>query len=423
MESLAPPKRLGRYVVGTKIGGGGMASIFLGRAAKSGDEELVALKVIRDEYLHDEHFSSMFVDEAKILAQLSHPNVIRTLEYGIEGHHRFIAMELLSGRTLADVWEQLVERNEALSVRLAAWICARVADGLHCAHELVDDTGAPLSVVHRDVNPANIFLTHTGEVKLIDFGLAKARHRKSISVDGIVKGKIPYLSPEQAHGIAIDRRTDVYALGTTLWEAVTMRRLFKRSTDVATLHAIRAAVVPDVRSIAADVPERLWTIIEKATRRELETRYATTEALRDDLDAFLEDTSAMPKELSELLARLFPGQEALHADWLKDATMRPSFNTIPPPAPLPTASSRLLEIPPSAPSVTTMNVDDEPERSKTGKRRSRAKQPVARRAVTTSTIDHDAVVKAREERARRTWIIGLCVSVILAVITVLCATR
>lgn len=338
-----PPRRLGPYVVGTKIGGGGMASIFLGRAERpGGKDDVVALKIIRDEFRNDERFSTMFVDEAKILARLSHPNVIRTFEFGVQDDHRFIAMELLSGRTLADVWAPLAEKGEAVTWPLAAWICARVADGLHSAHELVDETGTPLSVVHRDVNPANIFLTYAGEVKLIDFGLAKARLRTSSSVDGIVKGKIPYLSPEQAHGIPIDRRTDVYALGTTLWETTTMKRLFKRDTDVATLRAIREAHVPDVRSIVPDVPEALWRIIERATHRESAERYATTEELRRDLDALVGDASDMPAALSALLARVFPGQQAQHDEWLRDVRFRESMRTIPPPTPLATASSTLL---------------------------------------------------------------------------------
>src|SRR6185369_10289063 len=143
--------------VGAKIGGGGMATVYVGRDIREdGSEELVALKVIRDELAHDEQFSAMFIDEAKILARLSHPNVIQTLEYGVSGRHRFIAMELLSGRTAADIWDVLAAENDKFDLGMAAWICARVAEGLHSAHEVVDDSGAPLGVIHRDVNPTNI---------------------------------------------------------------------------------------------------------------------------------------------------------------------------------------------------------------------------------------------------------------------------
>ena len=340
-----PPKTLGRFEVGAKIGGGGMATVYVGRDIREdGSEELVALKVIRDELAHDEQFRAMFIDEAKILARLSHPNVIQTLEYGITDGHRFIAMELLNGRTVSDAWDVLVAENEKFELGTAAWICARVAEGVHSAHELVDETGSPLSVIHRDVNPTNIFLTHLGEVKLIDFGLARARVRVSKSADGIVKGKIPYLAPEQAHGQQIDRRIDIYALGTTLWEMSTMKRLFKRDNDIETLKAIRDARVPNPRDENPDFPEALWKIIDRALRRDRDERYATAEEMRTDLDAFARTTAPHAQKVASLVSRLFPGGEARQARWLRQAaTVRIPATTMEPPAPVPIASSSGLD--------------------------------------------------------------------------------
>ena len=340
-----PPKMLGRFEVGAKIGGGGMATVYLGRDIREdGTEALVALKVIRDELANDEQFTAMFVDEAKILARLSHPNVIQTLEYGVTGTHRFIAMELLNGRTVADLFEVLVAEGQKFDLGLAAWVCARVAEGLHSAHELVDETGSPLSVIHRDVNPTNIFLTHSGEVKLIDFGLARARVRLSKSAEGIVKGKIPYLAPEQAHGKPIDRRIDVYALGTTLWEMSTMKRLFKRDTDIDTLKAIRDAVVPDPRDENPDFPEALWKIIDRALRRDRDERYATAAEMRTDLDAFARLTGPHVQRLASFVSRLFPGGEARQEKWLRDAAAAGvPAETMAPPAPVPIASSSMLQ--------------------------------------------------------------------------------
>lgn len=358
-----PPKKLGRFEVGAKIGGGGMASVYVGHCTKDdGSEERVALKVIREELADDEQFSTMFVDEAKILSRLAHPNVIHTLEYGVTGPHRFIAMELLSGRTYADVWDLLVSKNDTMPVELGAWVCARVAEGLHSAHELVDETGSPLSVIHRDVNPTNIFLTHEGGVKLIDFGLARARVRTSKSVDGVVKGKIPYLAPEQAHGREIDRRVDVYALGATLWETATMKRLFKRDTDVATLKAIREAHVPDIREMIPGFPDELWRIIARALARDRDDRYPTAEAVMKDLDAFVgADTQAYEAELSALLTTLFPGQEAKQAQWMRNATsVRMPMHTLPPPAPVPTASSTMLDEDSVVPSTRALPHDEQP---------------------------------------------------------------
>jgi eukaryotic-like serine/threonine-protein kinase len=384
-----PPKHLGRFEVGAKIGGGGMATVYLGRTERDdGTEQVVALKVIRDEFVNDPQFSGMFIDEAKILARLKHPNVIRTLEYGITGKHRYIAMELLSGRTYADVWDLLVHQGRFMPIELGAWICARVADGLHCAHELVDAKGAPLNVIHRDVNPSNVFLTHGGEVKLIDFGLAKARMRIARSADGIVKGKIPYLAPEQAQGKAIDRRTDVYALGATLWETATMKRLFKRDTDIDTLRAIRDAHVPDVRELVEGFPEALWNIIDKALKPDPDARYATARDMQRALDAFVSDSVAMKKELADLVSELFPGQEQKHDAWARAATnVRVPKHTMPPPAPVPIASSTLLEDVESAP-----DLDGERGRNSTISSRPDVLEVLAR-----ETDDDDA----REEPAPR----------------------
>lgn len=438
---LGPPSHLGKYEVGAKIGGGGMARVYIGRASEgAGAEQLVALKVIRDELANDERFTTMFVDEAKILARLSHPNIIHTLEYGVTGDHRFIAMELLSGRTYADVWDVLASRGERMPLRVGAWLCARVAAGLHSAHETVDETGAPLNVIHRDVNPGNIFLTHGGEVKLIDFGLAKARVRASHSVDGIVKGKIPYLAPEQAHGKPIDRRIDVYALGTTLWEAATMKRLFKKDSDVATIMAIRDALVPDARELNAELPEALWAIIEKATQRDPDARYQTAEELEAALDAFVGDAALVPGELAALLARLFPGEEERHASWARAATsVRVPKHTMAPPAPVPTASSTMFDdadAPPSDPSVPDVKADTnadgeadaeaeaqgdaEPPPERSRERSSRPPRPDARRRA----VEPHALDRAEDPAgARRFWVSLAIVVAVLAGLVALFGAR
>lgn len=430
-HAAPPPKQLGRFEVGAKIGGGGMATVYLGHTTRDdGTEQVVALKVIRDELANDPQFSNMFIDEAKILARLKHPNVIRTLEYGITGRHRYIAMELLTGRTFADVWDLLVHRGERVPIELGAWICARVAEGLHSAHELVDAKGTPLNVIHRDVNPSNVFLTHGGEVKLIDFGLAKARMRISRSQDGIVKGKIPYLAPEQAQGKPIDRRTDVYALGATLWEAVTMKRLFKRDTDVATLKAIRDAHVPDVRQMVDGFPDELWNIIDKALQRNPDDRFESADAMRRALDAFVKDGAAMKEELARLVSELFPGQEQRLEEWARAATsVRVPKHTMPPPAPVPIASSSLLDDVESSP--------DAIDRPSAGTISARPEQlQEMREAEDAAVAEKDgepsaapAAAEAIAARAsdphepRRLWISIVVVLVVCAVIALIVASR
>jgi serine/threonine protein kinase len=337
----ARPARLGPYEVIVKIAGGGMATIYLGklagRGARDRGERLAALKVIRHDLRHDERFVNMFLDEAKVLSRLSHPNIAATYEFGTDhDHQHFIAMELLVGRTVLDVWEACKAKKLPLRFDHAAWIAARVAEALHSAHEAVDEEGHSLSVVHRDVNPSNVFLTFEGEVKLFDFGLAKARGRRGKSVDGIVKGKLPYLSPEQVAQVPIDRRSDVYMLGTTLWEMTTMRRLFKRDDDVETLMLVRAGLVPDPRATLPKYPEALWHIVRRALARDREDRYPTAADLARDLDAFIETQEAVDMNAltAAVLDALFPGEREAREQWLRRAhAPRPegSRATLPPP--------------------------------------------------------------------------------------------
>jgi serine/threonine protein kinase len=339
VSSAARPKRLGPYEVVVKIAGGGMATVYLGRARdESGAERLAAVKVMRHELRNDAHFVQMFLDEARMLSRMSHANIAATYEYGTDEEQHFIAMELLLGRTLLEVWNACKERKVALRTDHAAWIAARVADALHHAHELVDEAGAPLHVVHRDVNPSNVFLTFDGEVKLFDFGLAKSRGRAA-SRAGIVKGKLPYLSPEQVAQIPLDRRSDIYMLGTTLWEMTTMRRLFMRKEDSETLMAVRAGLVPDPRATVPTYPEDLWAIVRRALARDRDERYATAEQLARDLDAFVAGQRGGGEQDMALLSgaildALFPGEREKRASWLRRAkTQRPTERgTMPPPA-------------------------------------------------------------------------------------------
>jgi serine/threonine protein kinase len=331
-----------------------MASVFLGRAkSEDGDEtpeKVVALKLVRQEFAEKAEFNDMFLDEAKILAQLAHPNIIETLEIGVTEGHRFIAMELLLGRTLADVWETRALAKQAMPIHLACWSVARVAEALHYAHDFSDLQGRPLHIIHRDVNPSNIFVTYDGKVKLIDFGLVKAIGRVAKSAEGVVKGKVPYLSPEQITEASIDRRSDIYTLGITLWEMTTGMRLFKRESDAATIRAIQKAEVPDPRRDNPSYPDALWTIVQKALAVRREDRYADAGDFAKALNEFLAERKATDLEpkLAKFMTETFPGEQDRQHAWLAKATTkeRSSPNvTIPPPIPLPdVAAAEALRI-------------------------------------------------------------------------------
>jgi serine/threonine-protein kinase len=352
--SLAAPD-LGPYTLGPKIGGGGMASVYLGKyAAPPGeeappDQEIVALKVIKGDFVKNPEYEKMFLDEAQILTQLSHPNVIRTVGYGAQAGAWFIAMELLLGRSLLDLYEAALKSEKKIPIDVAAHIAREIARGLEHAHALVDEEdGHHLGIVHRDVNPSNVFIGYDGTVKLIDFGLAKARKRQTQSTQGLIKGKIPYLSPEQIKEDKLDGRSDVYALGTTLWEIAAMKRLFKKETDVATVRAIQKGDIPDLRTTIEKFPDALWAIIEKSLKQDREQRYADAAAMAKELDAFLAKKKDLAAKLAKLVEDLFPGEREKQEQWLSEATgkERKTFTPFVPIAEVPEVEQSVPLMPP-----------------------------------------------------------------------------
>lgn len=324
--------QLGHHTVLAKIAGGGLSTIYLGRRMSAerqgspddgtvGGDGLVALKVVRHDLRDDESVRAMFFDEARLLERLVHPNIVRTYEHGVCGDHAYIAMELLRGTTLAHLQRALEVRGMGLHPEAIAWIGARIASALHYAHDLADDRGQPLGIIHRDVNPTNIFLGFDGEVKLIDFGLAKCRDRRAISMPGMIKGKLPYLSPEQIMQLPLDRRCDVFGLGTTLWELCTMKRLFRRDSDIATVRAVHCGPIPDPRTVAADIPPDLAAIILRSLERNREQRFESAGKVAKKLDAMLVGRGARDAtaRLAEMQCMLFPEERQRQRGWSKPA--------------------------------------------------------------------------------------------------------
>lgn len=310
-------KRLGQYEVVAPISQGGMASVWLGRRIGR-PTDFVAVKVIRPEHARNKEFVAMLVDEAGIASRLSHPNIPAIHAFGESSEgvpQPYLVMELLRGHTLLETFKAMHARGKRFTPEIVAWIGARVADALHYAHELADDRGAPLQVVHRDVNPANVFLTSEGVPKLIDFGLAKARDRIASTAIGVVKGKLAYLAPEQAHGKTADRRSDVFALGITLWELSLDRRLFLDETDVQTVRRVREAEVPDPRTLDESYPPELADALLRALAKEPEKRWQTAAELRDALEAFVKSRPPVvgAAEVRALLSETFA--DTPPADW------------------------------------------------------------------------------------------------------------
>jgi eukaryotic-like serine/threonine-protein kinase len=303
-EALLPSK-IGRHQVVGYIATGGMAELFL---AKEQNGRPVVIKRILPHLARQPSFVSMFVDEARIGALAKHPNLVEVYELGQVGTDLFLCMEYLVGENLAGLVRRLVKRKERMSYGLAAYIVAEVCDGLHAAHELTDERGNRLDLVHRDVSPQNVFVTYGGDVKLLDFGVATAAYRLTQTASGEVKGKYAYMSPEQCRGEPLDNRSDIFSLGTVLYELTTQRRLFKRPNELQVMKAICDEPVPRPSREIDDYPDVLEAICMRALSRNRKDRYATAAEMREDLLAAMTKLGLEgdPHEaLASKLARLF----------------------------------------------------------------------------------------------------------------------
>jgi eukaryotic-like serine/threonine-protein kinase len=277
------PTKFGKYLLLERIAVGGMAEVFAAKTfGVEGFERLVAIKRILPTLAEDGEFVRMFVDEARIAAQLSHPNIVQVLELGKHEGSLFIAMEYVSGRDLRQVMERHRKRGEPMPLPQACLVVAEVCEALDHAHKKRDAQGRPLGIVHRDVSPQNVLVGFEGGVKLIDFGIAKAESRLSQTQSGILKGKFSYMSPEQVKGEALDGRSDVFACGVLLWEMIAGEKLFTGDSDVTVLEKVLKAAVPPLR----DCPPELARVVLRALARDPAQRYQTASALHDDLRRF-----------------------------------------------------------------------------------------------------------------------------------------
>jgi serine/threonine protein kinase len=288
---VSTPQQLGRYRIIAELGQGGMAEVFLTMVAGpsgSGFSKLAVVKRLRPNLVEDPDFVAMLVDEARISARLSHPNVVQTLEVGVENEEYFLAMEFLDGQPMHRIQRRVARTKAAFSEEMAFLVVIDTLAGLHHAHELADYDGTPLNIVHRDVTPQNIFVTYDGTVKVVDFGIAKAAGRVQETKAGIVKGKVRYMSPEQAVGGEVDRRSDIFAAGVLLWEAATGMRFWRGEDDMTIVQRLVAGTYDaSPRSAKPTVAPEIDAICRKAMSFNKEDRYATADELRTDIESFL----------------------------------------------------------------------------------------------------------------------------------------
>ncbi|UJR82348.1 serine/threonine-protein kinase [Sandaracinus amylolyticus] len=282
---LQPGERVAHYEIVTHLRSGGMAALYLARrVGPAGFARDVAIKLVHPHLAEDESFRRMFVDEARLSARIVHPNVVHVEELGEERGRYFLVMEYVHGASLSQILDRLRRGGQWIDRDVAVRIAIAVAEGLHAAHETRGDDGEPLDLVHRDVSPSNVLVTEQGHVKLIDFGIAKARGRAQETESGVLKGKTRYMSPEQARGERIDRRTDVFALGIVLWEMLAARRFFGEKGDIDVLRElIRGPEIPRLGDVVPGMDPALERVVAKALANDVHERYASALELRQAL--------------------------------------------------------------------------------------------------------------------------------------------
>ena len=275
------------YQLLSKIASGGMAEVWKAKLiGEKGFEKIVAVKKILPHLSANEEFITMFTDEAKVAAKLTHPNIAQIYELKI-GDPSFIAMEYVSGHTLRRALNQSKSLDVVIPVEMVAFIGMKLCNALHYAHNKRDFDNTPLNIVHRDVSPQNILISSDGEIKLVDFGIAKASIKATETVAGSLKGKLQYMSPEQGDGQNIDLRSDIFSLANVLYEALTNRKLFDGNSELAILKKVREGDFPRVREINPSVPEPLEAILLRALTISPEQRYESAKLFEADLKDFL----------------------------------------------------------------------------------------------------------------------------------------
>jgi tRNA A-37 threonylcarbamoyl transferase component Bud32 len=279
--------RMGRYRVIRRLAEGGMGEIFLGVAeGESGFEKVVVLKRILSQKVDDRLAVRMFLDEARLMAALNHPNIVQVYDFGTADGAHFFAMEYVHGEDLGRIMKAATLADRPLSLELAIGVIAEAAAGLHYAHEKTGPDGAPLQIVHRDISPSNLLVSYDGAVKVTDFGIAKWSKRQTQTRYGGIKGKIAYMSPEQCRAGTLDRRSDVFGLGILLFELTTGTRLYQGSSDFAVLEQVVHDDVPRPSTRKADYPPEVEQIVMKALAKDPAQRHENARELQLELEQY-----------------------------------------------------------------------------------------------------------------------------------------
>lgn len=301
------PIRFGKYLLLEKLATGGMAQLYRAKiVGVQGFEKFVALKQILPHLAEEKEFLGSFIDEAKLAALLQHQNIVQIYDFGNIEDTYFITMEYLFGKDLRMIAEKAREQNLAFSLEHCLYIISRVCSGLDYAHKLKDFHGSPLNIIHRDISPQNIIITHEGDVKIVDFGIAKTRSQSTITQVGLIKGKVAYMSPEQAAGINIDHRSDIFPCGILLYEMLSGKRLFTGDT-LHILEKVRRAEFNPPEDVVKGLPPKVYQILHRALAKEPSQRYQSCGEMLADLEEGMFELSMRPtaRGLSQYMKELF----------------------------------------------------------------------------------------------------------------------
>jgi serine/threonine protein kinase len=301
--------QLGDYELLERIGCGGMAEVYKARRlGEAGFERILAVKRILPHLSADEEFVSMFIDEAKIAVQLSHPNIAAVHDLGRIDGNCYLVLDYVHGRDLRQLWEREREWRAPPHAGIACHVIARALEGLSHAHRATDGHGRALDLIHRDVTPQNILVSFEGDVKIVDFGLAKAQGRAHATQAGVVKGKLAYLAPEQIRGLQLDPRVDVYAAGIVLWELLTGQRLFYADTDLDTLRKVHEGHAEPPSTINKVIPPQLDRVVLTALAKERDARYQNAQDFLDALEEVIWDWGVVYKaqQIGAYVSHFFP---------------------------------------------------------------------------------------------------------------------
>lgn len=292
-----------------KIASGGMAEVYRAKASGAGGfEKELAVKLILQTYTNDENFRRMFENEARLSSQLTHANIVQIYDFVKSGETFLLSMEFVDGKNLRQVVNKVKKNNFILPIELSVLIINEVCKGLEYAHTKKDSvTGKSLNITHRDMSPQNVMISYDGAVKIVDFGIAKAKDRVDVTRSGVIKGKFGYMSPEQANGIPVDHRSDIFSTGIILFELLTGKRLFATDNDLATLKLIQECVIPSPTRINPKIPVELEKILLKALTKDLKLRYQTAGAFHRQLQEFLnKNYSALtPNDVGTVMNKVF----------------------------------------------------------------------------------------------------------------------